>query len=445
MLNKIHRFITDNNLPEPPSRLLVALSGGGDSVALLLILQQLGYEVIAAHCNFHLRGEESNRDENFVRQLCDKRKVQLYVQHFDTTGTAQKQGISIEMAARQLRYDWFEEMRQKTKSIAIAVAHHGDDNAETLLLNLIRGTGIRGLKGMLPQNGYIIRPLLDTRRKELEVFLKKEKQDFVTDSTNLETVYKRNKIRHEVMPLLRELNPNIDNGLGQTARRLAEAEQLYSYAITDIQKKVVEKLNDGIRINIQMLQSQPAPSTVLHETLLPFGFSSAEINQISEKLNLQTGKLFKAPHYLAVLHRGSLEVRAIPIVFNETEVQSGSTILPNQKTLYIQAMSREELTTIPKCATTIAIDAESINGKLFCRSCKEGDRFQPYGLKGNKLVSDYLTDRHRSLIDKLGSYCLCDESGIVWLAEERVAQRVAITTSTQKVLLITVSQKQSGS
>ena len=439
MISRIRHFISVHHLPKAPTRLLVALSGGADSVALLLILKQMGYDVVAVHCNFHLRGEESNRDEQFVRNLCHEQSVELHVKDFDTENTAKAEGISIEMAARQLRYDWFEEMRTATEATAIAVAHHRDDNAETLLLNLIRGTGIRGLKGMLPQNGHIIRPLLEVSRQDLEDFLKKESQEFVTDSTNLETVYKRNKIRHEVLPLLRQLNPNIDQSLSLTAQRLAEAELLYDHALTEIQESLVEHLHDGIRIQLAKLQNQPAPATILHETLQPMGFSPAEITLIARSLNLQTGKIFEAEHYTALLHRGFLEVRKTPATFSDIKITLGqTTLLPNGNKIRVQQMMRKDLSAIPKCADSIAIDADSITGTLICRSCVDGDRFQPYGMKGTKLVSDYLTDRHRSLIDKKAACCLYDEKGIVWLVGERVAQRVAITETTTKILYIQI-------
>ena len=441
MLNRIHRFITAHHLPLSPARLLVALSGGADSVALLLILKQMGYDVVAAHCNFHLRGEESNRDEKFVRDLCKRQAVELYVKDFNTEDVAKTEGISIEMAARQLRYSWFEELRQSSGATAIAVAHHSDDNAETLLLNLIRGTGIRGLKGMLPQNGNIIRPLLDVQRKDLEDYLDSQHQDFVTDSTNLETIYKRNKIRHQVLPLLRQLNPNIDQNLSQTAQRLAEAEVLYNRAVSDIQNQIVEHLHNGIRICIPLLQKQPAAATILHETLQHFGFTAAEITMIAQKLDLPTGKIFEAKHYSAVLHRGYLEIRKTPISFAEIPVgKTETTALPNGKTLHMAHLLREEMSEIPKCADTIAIDADCVEGEIYCRSCQDGDRFQPYGMKGTKLVSDYLTDRHRSLLEKKAAYCLCDEKGILWLAEERVAQRVAITSNTHNVVLVKITK-----
>lgn len=438
MLNTIHRYISDNGLPLPPTPLIVALSGGADSVALLLLLKQLGYAVIAAHCNFHLRGEESNRDEHFVRKLCGRQRVRLYVQHFNTVATAQKEGISIEMAARDLRYNWFEELRQTTNAQAIAVAHHRDDNAETILLNLIRGTGLHGLKGMLPINGHIIRPLLEVSRKELEAYLKSQGQDFVTDSTNLELVYKRNKIRHEVLPLLRLLNPAIDKRLAQTARTLAESEILYDFAVTEIQKKIVEPLSDGIQIHIQTLEQQPAPSTILHETLKNYGFSTAEIDLMSQRLHLQTGKIFEAKNYIAVIHRGYLVVRLRPQIILGTPLREGESIqLPNGGNLKIERMSRDDLGEIPKSPHCVAIDAEKLQGKLCYRSTKEGERFQPFGMKGSQLVSDYFTNRHKSIIDKLAACCICDNEGIVWLVNERVAQRVAITNTTQEVLRLT--------
>ena len=226
--------------------------------------------------------------------------------------------------------------------------------------------------------------------------------------------------------------------MAQTARRLSEAEMLYNYAISDLQHKVVEHLHDGIRIHLSKLKEQPVPATILHETLQPFGFSTAEIALIAQNLDLQTGKLFEAQQYLAVLHRGFLEVRKSPVVFDNIPLTNGEHLLPNGITLSITTMHRNELCSIPKCADKIAIDADKTFGKMVVRSCRRGDRFQPFGMKGSKLVSDYLTDRHRSLIDKQGAFCLCDDHGIVWLAGERVAQRVAITPSTHKILVIDI-------
>lgn len=436
MLSTVQKYILSHQLPAPPSHLLVALSGGADSVALLLILQQLGYRLTALHCNFHLRGQESDRDEDFVRQLCKEQGLPLHVQHFSTAAYALKKGVSIEMAARQLRYTWFEEMRQQLQATAIAVAHHKDDNAETLLLNLVRGSGLRGLKGMLPRNGFIIRPLLGVDRKALESYLQKHHQKFVTDSTNLQTVYKRNKIRHEILPMLQELNPAVKEGLAKTAERLAEAEQLFDYALQQLQRQVTSPLPDGMLVRLDRLKAAPAPKTLLHELLQPFGFKAAEISQMAEEFHRPAGTCFASPHFLANFHRGNLEVRKRPIPYTPRQLSvPGQLETEEGTTLTVCEYPRELIAEIPKTAEAVAIDADAVQGQLTLRRPEKGDRFQPFGMKGTKLVSDYLTDRHRSLIDKMSAWVLCDEKGILWLLNERPAQRAAIHSGTRRILL----------
>ena len=439
MLKRIQHYIKRNHLPSAPSSLLVALSGGADSVALTLILHKLGYVLTALHCNFRLRGEESDRDEHFVREFCQQLNVNLHVTHFDTLQYAEEKGISIEMAARELRYEWFEKMRQQTQAVAIAVAHHSDDNAETLLLNLARGSGIRGLKGMLPQQGHIIRPLLCVRRCELEHYLEESGQSFVTDSTNTDILYKRNKIRHEVLPLLRQLNPAIDEGLSQTASRLAETEILYNEAVNEQRRKICQTLSDGILIQLNLLQQQATAATLLHEFLLPYGFTPATIAMIGHQLQRPTGTSFHSATHMAVIHRGHLEIRKNPIPVLPTPLPSeGILQLVNGLSLEMKSLDRELLTEIPKQQNKVGLDDGSLQKPLFIRSVQEGDRFQPFGMKGSKLVSDYLTDRHRSLIDKQKALVLCDQKGIVWLIGERNAQRAAITDTTRKVLLVSL-------
>ena len=217
---RITQYIEKNHLFSSDSKILVALSGGADSVALLRILHTAGYHCEAAHCNFHLRGEESNRDESFVRQLCLKYNIRLHTADFNTTQYAAEKHISIEMAARELRYNWFEEIKNKYRADVIAVAHHQDDSIETMLLNLIRGTGITGLLGIRPRNGAIVRPLLCVNRKEIIQYLQNIEQDYVTDSTNLEDEYTRNKIRLNLLPLMEEINPSVKNSLVETSNYL---------------------------------------------------------------------------------------------------------------------------------------------------------------------------------------------------------------------------------
>lgn len=441
MHQTLQQYIQQHHLPLPPQPLVVAVSGGADSVALLLLLQDLGYPLHAAHCNFHLRGAESDRDEAFVRQLCDQRGVALSVKHFDTTAFAQERRISIEMAARELRYQWFETLRQEVGAKAVAVAHHADDNAETLLLNLIRGTGLHGLKGMLPQNGTIIRPLLGMRRKDIETFLNRIGQAFVNDHTNAETVYKRNQIRLEVLPLLQRINPSIHEGLSQTAARLAEAEAIYQKGVETLQQQFVTPQPEGMDLDLAALLQLPAAATLLHETLQPLGFQPAAIQMIFRNLHQQSGATFTGKDHIAVLHQGRLCIRKQPVRFDKWTIPgTGNFQLPNRKLLTLRTMRREDLPEIPKTPDTVALDADRIIGTLHCRSVQTADRFQPFGMRGTKLVSDYLTNRHRSVIEKQNACVLCDDKGILWLMGERPDQRATITATTQNVLWIHFQQ-----
>lgn len=285
-IKKIAQFIDQEKLFTREDKILVTLSGGADSVALLRLLLAMGYICEAAHCNFHLRGDESVRDEMFVRELCLQLEVPLHVQHFQTTEEAEKRHISIEMAARELRYAWFEQLRLQQGANVIAVAHHKDDSVETLLLNLIRGTGINGLLGIRPKNGNIVRPLLCLDRKEITEYLQEIGQSYVTDSTNLQDEYTRNKIRLNLLPLMQEINPSIKESLLRTAEHLNDAALLYKKGIEEGKQKV--QTEQGILISVLLQES--APETLLFEILSPLGFNSAQIKDIFTSLNGQPGK-----------------------------------------------------------------------------------------------------------------------------------------------------------
>ena len=438
LTEKFLMAVSEHQLLSPQRPTIVALSGGADSVALLLLLVQEGFPVVAAHCNFHLRGEESDRDERFVRELCHSYDIPLHIRHFDTSASAKEEGISIEMAARRLRYAFFEELRTTLGAEAIAVAHHRDDNNETLLLNLVRGTGLRGLSGMKWKNGHIVRPLLGVSRQEIVAFLKEKEQPYVTDSTNAETLYKRNKIRHELLPLLRELNPAIDEALSTTIEHLAEAELLYDERIkTYYAEGLLQSTPEGFCIDLNQLKSSTAPSTLLHEALKDYGFNPATVANIYAHLDAQSGTLFEGADHLAVIHQGRLHVERRPVAFPETELPlSGEVQLPDGRRLYVRRCLRSELTEIPRSANTACLDADRLCGDLRCRRVTEGDRFKPFGMKGSKLVSDYLTDRKRSRLKKMKALAVCDEQGIVWLVNERPSADHAVTPETQHVLLL---------
>lgn len=434
-----------SSLPQTPlgSLSIVALSGGADSVALLLGLLYVGQPLVAAHCNFHLRGEESDADEAFVRQLCEERGVKLYVEHFDTEAYAKQQRISIEMAARKLRYDFFEKLRQQLGAATIAVAHHRDDNVETLLLNLVRGSGLKGLCAMQPQNGFIVRPMLNIPRTEIDAFLKEAQQPFRTDSTNTDTAFKRNKIRHELLPLLRELNPSIDRTLAKTITRLNEAQSLLQSAPAPSSPRPLR--SDSIaapalplRLPLTSLQSSSAPQTLIFNFLSPYGFTPSQCRTIAQECSARVGAMYESAEYLCVRDREALILAPRPprIVHFEIPIEEGELPLPNGATLRLHRCTRAELTEIPKSSSIACLDLAKITFPLFIRTPQEGDRFAPFGMKGTQLISDYLTNRKRNRLEKLASLLLCDAQGPLWLINERLDNRPAITMETKEVLLV---------
>ncbi len=436
---QVSRDIAARSLLAPGSSVVVGLSGGADSVALFLVMLRLGYHVEAAHCNFHLRGAESDRDAAFVTDLCARYGVPLHRADFETAQAARRAGVSIEMQARNERYAFFESVRRHTRAGAIAVAHHRDDNVETLLLNLVRGAGLRGLHGMAWRNGRVVRPLLGVTRSDVESFLRSEGETFVTDSTNTDTAIRRNLIRHEVLPLLRRLNPSVDATLDATARRLAEADELCRYALDHVRRKVCTPLPDGEVIDAAALLRLPAARTLLYELLRPYGFSPAVCAEIFDGLSGPPGALYEAGSWLAARGRSTVEVRRRPVRFDAVPLADAeATPLPDGRRLRLQRLSMTALGAVPRLPSVAALDAATVDGPLVCRSVRRGDRFAPLGMRGSRLVSDYLTDRKRSRIDKLAAAVVCDAHGIVWLVGERPAERCRVTEATTEVVLLEI-------
>ena len=425
MKKKVATYIARQQLIEPGSKVLVALSGGADSVALLRILLSLGYVCEAAHCNFCLRGTESERDEDFVRQLCQEQTVPLHVIHFDTTGEASRKHISIEMAARELRYTWFEQVRQACGAAAIAVAHHRDDSAETFLLNLLRGTGINGLQGIRPRNGYIIRPLLCLNRQEIITYLATLKQNYVTDSTNLKDTYMRNKIRLHLLPLMQQITPAAKENLLKTAVHLTDAALLYQQAVNEGRKRIL--LDGGKAIDIKALLHEPAPNTLLFEVLHPLGFNESQIENIYRSLQSQPGKKFSTGKWTVIKDRDQL------LIIEEQQ----KNIPP---VLDIQTYDYTPDFNIPHDKHSAAFDTGKLLHPLSLRLWQQGDSFVPFGMKGTKKVSDYLTDRKFSLAQKEQQWVLCCGEDIIWLVGERSDNRFRVNDATQSITIVTLRQ-----
>lgn len=431
MLNKVKEYIAKHHLLSLNKHYIVALSGGGDSVCLLLVMHRLGYHIEAAHCNFHLRQDESNRDEAFVINLCKQLNIELHLIHFDTETYAKTHKISIEMAARELRYNYFEQLRRDICFDGICVAHHQDDSVETILLNLIRGTGVHGLTGIKPRNGNILRPLLCVSKSDITKWLNEQHQDYVTDSTNLQTDAVRNKIRLKIIPLLREINPSVENSIMNTAQHLEEVASLYDNTVGH----TLDKLISDNSLDIQALLQEPAAKSIVFEWLKPYHFSSAIIEQIFDSISsLQAGKEWHSDsHHLAVhQNRLVLEKKQAPLPTFRIPEQ-GNYIYDNDHKIKIELYKGK---CIYKNIETACLDKSKIIFPLVIRPIQAGDRFQPFGMKGTKLVSDYLTDCHLSIFEKRRSLVLCDANGqILWLVNHRPDARFCVNDITQETLV----------
>lgn len=425
---KVARYIKEEELLSPENKVLVALSGGADSVALLRVLLRLGYLCEAAHCNFHLRGEESMRDEDFVRTLCLQHSVLLHTVDFDTEAYAASHHLSIEMAARELRYAWFEELRQKTGASVIAVAHHRDDSVETLLLNLIRGTGINGLKGIRSKNGAVVRPLLAVGRDEIIAYLENIGQSYVTDSTNLQDEYTRNKIRLNLIPMMETINPSVKESISMTANRLSEVALIYNKAMEEGRNRVLSAQG----IAIAELMNEPSPSSLLFELLYPLGFNSMQVEDVYNSLQGQAGRRFYSKEWCVVKDREYLLLR-------RNENTDGNVISAEPELLMERHACTKDFI-IPKTKNTACLDADKLKLPLSVRKWRQGDSFVPFGMNGRKNVSDYLTDKKYSLFEKDRMYVLCCGEDIVWLVGERPDNRFRVDEYTKNILLIRINK-----
>lgn len=430
MHRKVRQYIEKFSLLRDDDRVVVALSGGADSVALLYVLVRLGYSVNAVHCNFHLRGEESVRDERFVKELCHKMGIELTVADFDTFGYAAEKKISVEMAARELRYDFFEKVRLGCGATAIAVAHHRDDVAETVLINLLRGTGIRGLHGIQPRNGAVVRPLLCVGRDDILEYLRSVGEVFVTDSTNLSNDYIRNKIRLDILPLMREINPSVTATLAESAARVAEAEKVYMRGI----KEGIERVFSVGRIDIKLLLKEPSPLALLHEILSEYGFNGSQSEDVLNNINGGSGKEYSSATHTLTRDRDFL-------IISETEkVVSIDEELPTDGhivTLYgdIYAATQIFDGNIEKNKNVAMLDVDKLKKPLRVRTVRRGDRFSPFGMRGSKAVSDYLTDIKKSLPEKRRQLVVVDaDDKIVWLVGERIASQYAVSSHTYTIV-----------
>ena len=438
---RVQDFIRKQQLFADEAKILVALSGGADSVALLRILLRLGFHCHAVHCNFHLRGEESNRDEQFVTDLCRMLGVPCEVAHFDTTAYASEHKQSIEMAARELRYREFERLRQAHGLDAIAVAHHQDDAVETMLLNLIRGAGINGLTGMKVKNGHVVRPLLCLTRDEVISYLDLLGQPYVTDSTNLTDAYARNKVRLNLLPLMEQINPAAKENIMQAALHLGEAATIYNNVIEETKTRLVTPQAEGIDIDIAALLATEVPQAYLFEIVHPYGFNSAQVTDIFRSLTAEAGRVFESADYTLLRDRTHLLLRrkVTPIVadgIGYTLPLEGSLQLPDGTQFIVTTIEPDTTWSVPKHSDVLCLDLARISQPLTLRHPQQGDRFCPFGMKGSKLLSDFYNDLKLPHTEKAKQWVLCHGEEIVWAVGQRSSEYYRLDGKVERVLCI---------
>jgi tRNA(ile)-lysidine synthetase len=457
MLNKVKRFIASEHLLRVDALYLVALSGGADSVALLLCLKELGYRVEAVHCNFRLRGEESMRDERFCEELCQRENIPLHKVHFDTQSYADLHKVSIEMAARELRYHYFFQLKEALKAEGICVGHHKEDSVETILINLVRGTGLSGLMGIRPRKNDIIRPLLCVTRQEIEDYLRRHASTFVTDSTNLVDDVVRNKIRLNVLPQLAEINPSVTEAILTTANHLSDVEAIVQESLKEALGKAVYFFSSEssvsqssmskhpFQLDLTTVRAFPSPAYLLFYILKPLGFSSSQIAEMVSHLDGQTGQLwYSSTHELThdrgffmVLPREEGEPRTLVIP------ETGRYVYDEQLSLRLteRTLAPSSIVSFSKNPTIVDLDASSIRFPLTLRRVAEGERFTPLGMRGSQLVSDFLTNLKRNRFEKRNQLVLLDATGtILWVLGLRINDHFKLTPQSTSCLRIEALQ-----
>jgi tRNA(Ile)-lysidine synthase len=415
------------------SKILVACSGGVDSVVLTHLLNTLKFDISVAHCNFSLRGEESDADEAFVLHLADKLSISVFTETFDTKKYAKENKLSTQMAARELRYRWFEEIKTNFKFDYIVTAHHADDSLETFLINLSRGTGLKGLTGIPEINETTVRPLLHFSRNEIVKYAKDNAFFWREDSSNAKADYVRNKLRLEVIPAYKEVVEDLLQSFKKTTKNLTSSQNLVDDYMALVFNLSVNEIKEGYSINLQKLQELPNTEALLYELLSPFGFT--DLTAINDLLNSQSGKqVFSKTHRL-LKDRNVFILTEIPLEDKNDEF----FISENEKKIDVPI----QLTFLPTdkvgyhSTNTIYVDTDKIKFPLQLRKWSEGDVFQPFGMKGKKKLSKFFKDEKLSLVAKENIWVLCSNKQIMWVIGHRPDERFKVTPETKQILKIT--------
>lgn len=450
LLRRFKAYIQQHDLFHPKDRLLLAVSGGVDSVVLCELCRQAGYTFTIAHCNFQLRGEESVRDENFVKKLGDHYGVEVLLNRFNTDAYAQQRKCSIQVAARELRYAWFKEIAAGL-SAYIVTAHHADDNIETVLMNFFKGTGLAGLRGILPLQGNIIRPLLFATKNQIKQFAADHQLQWVEDSSNAEDDYTRNYLRHKLLPVLKEVYPQVESNIAAGIERFRDIETLYRQQISDLVNKIAEHKGEEMHIPILKLKKTNGPGAVLYELIHPLGFTSKQVDQALHLLDSETGRYITSSSHRILKNRNWLiisplhaeEISHVVVEKNNTSVQFSKGQLQfklekfDKPKSFIATDTGEMQPKIPQSSSNHALlDARMISFPLVLRKWKHGDYFYPFGMRKKKKVARFLIDQKLSAADKEKVWVLEMDKKIVWIIGMRIDDRFRITEGSTEIMRI---------
>ncbi len=450
MLSKIESYIVENKLFARDNRILVGVSGGRDSIALLFALKKLGYNVSAAHCNFHLRGDESNRDQQFVGAFCSSHSIPLFKTDFQTEEYSKGKHISIEMGARELRYDWFEKLLDSEKFDYIAIAHHSDDVIETFLINMSRGTGLQGLTGIKPKNGRIVRPMLCVSREEVTAFVRENNLGFVDDSTNFESVYMRNKMRNIIIPSLQEANPTFKNSLLTSIENLNQAYSFNQYYLDALRKEIVSESDGETIVDLEKIIENEHKDYVCFELLKTYGFSPKvcrEILSVATKKNCQGDQFLSNLGFKAIINRKKFVIKKNYPTFATDNAQDEAYTIETDSDVVerplLMKLSKNKIEdfVLRKNHNVCNIDSDLIKFPLVLRHWRKGDSFVPFGMKGRKKLSDFFIDEKLSIFEKESVWLLTSGDEIIWVVGLRTDNRFRITNKTKRVLTIELITK----
>ncbi len=417
--------------------LLLAVSGGLDSIVLTDVVSKAGFNFSIVHCNFQLRGAESERDEQFVRQLAEKYNKEILVQKFDTVDYAEQNKTSIQVAARELRYTWFSELINstfKTQNSKLLTAHHADDNIETVLMNFFRGTGIKGLHGILPTQDDILRPLLFTKRTEIEAYAKDHQLSWVEDSSNASDKYSRNFFRHQLIPLVQQIFPNAEDNLLANIERWKEVEEIYNQSIAQTKAALIEQKGNEFHIPVLKLAKQKPLSTIVFEIVKNFGFTALQVNDIIQLLQAHNGKFVASATHRIIKNRNWLIIAPVLATdaINVLIEQSNSVTQFAGGILKIETL--ENQVKITDDANIVQLDVDKVQFPLILRKWKTGDYFYPLGMEKKKKIARFLIDKKLSTTQKENVWIIESNQKIIWVVGQRIDNRFKVLPSTKAIL-----------